>query len=458
MSSSNETEKSCKATPITETNANNDDSNDDDNNDYKEVNDNDDSNDTNNDDIDDNDNSINEFNGNTANSLSRIETIATSIQEDLGNALHETETRQESLVENEITPFQLEFWKPKNIMSVEDTPFSNRYLVTLMVISFSVPGNLARNSIQSLTKYDNSYINYSGGTVVWVNFAACFVMSWCNNSVTFWSHILANSTKTNMKQLALHTGITGGFCGSFSTLSSSIIEIFFKTIDIVQNPLPNDGYRVMEFFSSAITTFALPFFGHVLGRQFALFFDTFIVPYFAKFLTYKNARIFEFICVIFGIGALIANLVLTCTLSVNYFYKESYSFAILMGAFGALLRFKLSTFNGRFFKPWFPTGTLMANILGCLLIAILYLLILGIKDQKTSTLLISNDVHQFILKGFSGGFCGSLTTMSSFVNELYNLDHPFLQHIYFWATFVPCFIIVLLIDGSYAWARGFKHV
>lgn len=438
--SSNDIEKYCKSTPPIATNANSSESKDgenskDNNNDFTDT-----------------------HSRQTNNSLSRIKAIVTSIEEDSTNILHTMETRQESLIENEITPFQLDFWKPRNIMSVEDTPFSKRYLVTLLVISFSVPGNLSRTSLQSLTNYNNSYINYSGGTVVWVNFAACFVMSWCNNSVNFWSHILENSTKTNMKQLALHTGITSGFCGSFSTFSSSMIEIFFKTIDIVQKPLPNDGYRVMEFFSSSITSFALPFFGHVLGRQFALFFDTFIVPYITKYLTYRNCRIFELICVIFGIGSLIANLVLTCTLSVNYFYKESYSFAILMGAFGALLRFKLSIYNGRFFKSWFPTGTLMANILGCLLIAILYLLILGMINSNTSTLLINNDVHQFILKGFASGFCGSLTTMSSFVNELYNLDHPFLQHIYFWATFVPCFIIILLIDGSYAWVKGFKHV
>ncbi|KAG0670719.1 hypothetical protein C6P40_004121 [Pichia californica] len=388
--------------------------------------------------------------------LSHSHSIVSTIEEELTNALKETTTRQEELVTSEITPFQLEFWKPHNIMSVEDTPFSKRYLVTLIVIAFSIPGNLARDSMILLTKYDNSYINFSGGTVVWINFSASFVMSWCNNSVKFWSIILENSGKTNMKQLALHTAITSGFCGSFSTFSSSLIEIFFKTIDIVKNPLPNDGYRVMEFFASSLTAFALPIFGHILGKHFALFFDTYLVPYMAGFLTYKNVRVFEIFCVIIGSAALIANLVLTCTLNVTYFYKETYSFAILMGVFGALLRFKLSSFNGRFVYPWYPTGTFFANIIGCFIISILYLLMLGL--QTKDSLIIENNVHQFIIKGFSSGFCGSLTTMSSFINELYNLDYPLYQHIYFWSTFIPCFIFIILIDGSYAWARGFKHV
>lgn len=398
----------------------------------------------------------------TVNATSLVHTlsaasVASTIRDEIASTIHPSDTKQEKLVENEVTPFQLEFWKPQNIMSVEDTPFSNRYLVTLMVLAFSVPGNLARISLQGLTKYENSYINYSGGTVVWVNFAASFVMSWCNHSLGFWSHVLEGTEKSSMKQLALHTGLTGGFCGSFSTLSSALIEIFFKTIDIVQLPLPNNGYRVMEFFASSLVTFSLPFFGHILGRQFALAFDTYVVPRFSQFITYKNIRIFELTCGFVGIAALIANLVLTCTLSVGYWYKESYSFAILMGAFGALLRFKLSAFNGRFFAPWFPTGTLMANLIGCLLIAVINLLVTGYKSSTTDSLLISNKVHRFILKGFSSGFCGALTTMSSFVNELYNLDHPKLQHIYFWATFTPCFIFILLIDGSYAWTRGFQH-
>lgn len=382
--------------------------------------------------------------------------LVSSIAEDISHDLHQVETRQEIDIENEITPFQLQFWKPQNIMSVEDTPFSNRFLVQLLVIALSIPGNLARSSMQQLTEYDNSYINYTGGTVVWVNFSACFVMSWCNNSVGFWSLVLENSEKTNMKQIALHTGITAGFCGSFSTLSSAMIEIFFVTIDITKRSLPNDGYRVMQFFAVSLVTFGIPIFGHVLGRQFSLIFDNYIVPRFQRIITYQNIRIVELSLAVLGIAALIANLVLTCALSVNYWYKNTYSFSILMGAFGAFARFKLSQYNGRFFQPWFPTGTLIANISGTLLISIVELLSHGLKSNNH--LLISNIVHKFILNGFSSGFAGSLTTMSSFVNELYNLEYPLFQHIYFWLTFVPCFIIVLLIDGTYAWTKGFQHV
>lgn len=388
--------------------------------------------------------------------ISTPQSIVSTIGEDFTEALKQTQTHQELEVEDEITPLHLTFWKPQNIMSVEDTPFSNRYLVALLVIAFSVPGNLARISLQKLTNYNNSYINYSGGTVVWVNFAACFVMAWCNNSVEFWALVLRNTEKKNMKQLALHTGITAGFCGTFSTLSSSIVEIFFKTIDIVQMELPNNGYKVSEFFAVALVTFGMPFFGHSLGKQFALLCDTIIVPKVSKWVTYKTIRVLELFFACLGIAAMIANLVLTCTLSVNYWYKESYSFCILVGAFGSLLRFKLSQFNGRGFRSWFPTGTLMANILGSSFIAILQLLIHGLQGDGHR--LISNTVHQFVLNGFSTGFCGSLTTMSSFVNELYNLDYPLYQHIYFWCTFMPCFLIVLLIDGSYDWTRGLLHV
>jgi fluoride ion exporter CrcB/FEX len=378
------------------------------------------------------------------------------IKDEIINELKTQETEQEELAEEEITPLHLQFWKPENILSVEDTPFSNRYLVSLLVISFSILGNLSRISLQKLTNYENAYINYSGGTVVWVNFAACFVMSWANNGVGFWSHILENSGKTSLKQLALHAGITVGYCGSFSTLSSSMIEIFFKTLNIVEGNLPNNGYKVMEFFSVSLTTFAIPILGYILGKHFAVFFDNFMVPHISNFLKYQNIRILELTFALLGVIALIANLVLTCTLSVNYWYKNTYAYAILAGAIGAILRFKLSKFNGKFFQPWFPTGTLIANFVGCLFIAVLELLIHGYKYDNV--LIVENKVQQFILNGFAAGLCGSLTTMSSFINELYNLGNPWFQHIYFWSTFTPCFIVILLIDGTYVWTKGFQII
>lgn len=366
------------------------------------------------------------------------------------------QTVQEKLVENEITPFQVEFWKPKNIMSVEDTPFSKRFLVSLLVIAFSVPGNLSRISLQKLTNYENSYINYSGGTVVWVNFAACFIMSWCNHSNRFWATILEGSTKTNMKQIALHTGITTGFCGSFSTMSSALIEIFFKTTDIVDKRLPNTGYRVTEFFATTLIAFASPLFGHILGSHFAVFFDATIVKRSNRYLTYQNIRLIELITALIGILALIADLVLTCTLSINNWYKAEYSFSILVGSVAALLRFQLSSLNGTAFASWFPLGTLIANLAGCLLITISELLVHGYKFDKN--LIISNKTHRMVLNGFSTGFSGSLTTMSTFINELYNFKNPQYQHIYFWATFIPILSFALIIDGSYEWTKGFEHV
>lgn len=381
------------------------------------------------------------------------ETINTNTESNLSST---GQTVQEKLIENEVTPFQIEFWKPKNIMSVEDTPFSNRLLVFLLVIAYSVPGNLARISLQKLTNYENSYINYSGGTVVWINFSACFVLSWCNNSVRFWATILEGSNKTNMKQIAFHTAISTGFCGSFSTISSALIEIFFKTTDIVEFPLPHKGYRVTEFFAVTLITFGIPLFGHILGSHFALFFDTIIVTRISKFLTYKNIRIIELTTAFIGLSAVIADLVLTCTLSINTWYKAEYSFSILAGSIAALLRFQLSRLNGRGIRSWFPLGTLSVNLAGCLLITIFELLLHALNSN--GDLLISNKVHRMILNGFSVGFCGSLTTMSTFINELYNLNNPKYQQIYFWVTFLPILSFALIIDGSYEWTKGFQHV
>lgn len=382
----------------------------------------------------------------------RRSSIASTISTVLEADLQRVETKQEIEASMEITPYHLEFWKPTNILTVEDTPFSNRYLVQLLVVSFSVAGNLSRISLQELTKYNDSFINYGAGTVLWVNFAACFVMSWTNNAAGVWSSVLEGTNKTSMKQIALHSGITAGYCGSFSTFSSMMIEIFFKTTDIVNNDrVPNPGYRVMDFFATVLTHMAIPFFGHTCGLHFALAFDYVVTPKIKKFITYKTVRIVELCCVGIGIGALVANLVLTCALSIDEWYKQKYSFSILMGAFGAFSRFKLSQYNGTI-RPWFPLGTWIANLSGVLLIAICELLVLGLT--KTGSRLISNDTHVMVIQGFATGWAGSLTTISSFINELYNLENPAYQHVYFWSTFVPSLIIILVLDGSYNWTRG----
>lgn len=390
---------------------------------------------------------------------SRRLSIVRTITRDVENELKTIPSLQESEVEHVVGPLEPEFWRPDNIMSVEDTPFSKRYLVSLEVVFFSILGNMARVGMTKLTSYDNEYAHFYPGTCLWSNFTACFVMAWCNHAVSFWQSLLQGSGKTNMKQMALHSGITAGFCGSFSTWSSLLIEVLFKTIDYMNggHRLPNHGYGVMEFFSVLLIQMGVSFLGYYLGKDVAALIDLSIDPEKeSRVLNYRVCRVFELTTAFLGVGVLIANIVLACTLSLDNFWKSQYAVAILFGAVGAWLRFRLSKYNGSFGLNWFPSGTLMANIIACTLIAVFYVLLYGIKNSATGSLILTSQIHRVIVGAFSTGFCGSLSTTSSFVNELYNLQYPFQRYRYFFITFLSCFILMFLIICPYAWTKGFS--
>lgn len=84
--------------------------------------------------------------------------------------------------------------------------------------------------------------------------------------------------------------------------------------------------------------------------------------------------------------------------------QRELAFACLFAPAGALLRWYLSFFNGRI--PKFPIGTYTANIFGTIVIAAL-----AIAEASPNMSMIACDV----VVGLADGFCGCLTTISTFM-------------------------------------------
>jgi fluoride exporter len=74
--------------------------------------------------------------------------------------------------------------------------------------------------------------------------------------------------------------------------------------------------------------------------------------------------------------------------------------------FGGIARFLTSRYIQNHAMTAFPLGTLIVNIIGCLLIGLFY----GLSERGN---LISAEWRMFL----TAGFCGGFTTFSAFANE-----------------------------------------
>lgn len=108
---------------------------------------------------------------------------------------------------------------------------------------------------------------------------------------------------------------------------------------------------------------------------------------------------------------------------------------IILSPFGTLLRWKLSTLNGKFFQTrsdllrLFPHGTFIANMFGCFI----SIVISGVIVRLTQTR--NNDITTLVLwlGVIKTGFAGNLSTVSSFIKELVLLsEQKHLSSAYFY--------------------------
>lgn len=347
--------------------------------------------------------------------------------------------------------------EPVDVMLHEDTAYSLHIRPVLIILSFSPWGNMARIGMQKLITYQNSYIFYENGTIIWINFTSCFIMGLANSCVEFWDCFnKGNKIKLNFKQMPLHSGVTAGFCACMSTLSALLMELFYKTSNNTKLKVPNHGYGVMEFFAIILGQLGLCFFGLALGTDLGILVDTKLVPHLRPYLNCHVSFILERIIMLSSLAFVIVNIVLTIILTENNWYREDFSLAILLGLPATFLRYQLMFFNDRL--KWLPLGTLLSNILATLLLSTLQILMHGYISKTNHNLIIPQEKYQWVLQSLGSGFGGSLSTIAALCYEVQHLSVAKHRYYYVMITFCVCWSIVILIVGSYNWAVGLRPV
>lgn len=275
-------------------------------------------------------------------------------------------------------------------------------------------GVLARKGLTLLTTYDGVYL----GGVVWANFAACLVIA----------------VFSKYQKSGIVIGVSTGFCGTLSSFSSLMIEAFNYGANVevgFHYNYPNAAYGIMQVISVILTQLGVSFLGYHIGIHLS----------FHSKLIAQNQNTLSVISAIAGILLFITSAIL---LGLVDSWRQ-WMFSCLFAPFGAILRYHLAKLN----STW-PHGTFLANIIGSIVLAVLTLIS---RSKKSQGLLVTSHIGCEAIQGAGDGFCGGLSTVSTFVGELYKMKVP-QKYDYGIKSIVICFTAVLLILGPYNWTRG----
>ncbi|KAL7935590.1 CrcB-like domain-containing protein [Trichoderma chlorosporum] len=350
------------------------------------------------------------------------------------------------------------------------------YTISYLVF-FAVWGTLARVGLSALTTYPGEPVTFS---VLWANFGGSLIMGFLSEDrmlfryewgTPSYDQLLARAKENGnngesssgqgdqvvdlvaakkahlatKKTIPLYIGLATGFCGSFTSFSSFIRDIFLAMSNAMVTPdlgIPgrNGGYSFMALLAVTLTTVCLSLAGLILGAHLAIALERFTpsIPY------PVTRKILDPLGVFLGWGCWLGA-VLMAIFPPHNKWRGEILFALVFAPLGCLARFYLSIYlNGKIAS--FPLGTFAANIAGTAVLGMSW----DIAHARIGGLAGCQ-----VLQGVEDGFCGCLTTISTWVAELNSLGRRH-SYIYGFSSVAVALAVMIAIMGGLRWSDGFS--
>lgn len=373
------------------------------------------------------------------------------------------------------------------------------WLTTLYTIAhlifFSIFGTLARLGVQWIAFYPSTPIVTP---VIWANVGGSFLMGILSEDRQLFRdewmprERMTSEKRNSMKEqepgeltaaermkikktIPLYVGLAVGFCGSFTSFSSFMRDVFLALSNDLPVPVnhpstgtittssevPRDGgYSFLALLAIIIATVALSLGALIVGAHTALAFDS-ITPRIPSRFT---RRLLDPLMVFLGFGCWLGALFLaiwppdrpsgpsSAGSWANETWRGTVLFPIVFAPTGCLLRYYVSI-KLNSLVPSFPLGTFAANMFGTAIEGMCYDIQhvgVGVNGAVGGGL-----VGCQVLQGVQDGFCGCLTTVSTWVGEINGLRRRS-AYVYAVASIVGGFCLMVVIMGSVKWSVGWS--
>ncbi|KAG9005761.1 hypothetical protein FRB94_001327 [Tulasnella sp. JGI-2019a] len=317
--------------------------------------------------------------------------------------------------------------KPKPI-----GPLHPRFIALLM--PGSVFGVLARLGLGGLTTYPGASIF----TLAWVQVMGCFVMGLC----------LGIREPLSEFYPELYTALTSGFCGSLTTFSSWQLDMFLAWA----NRTTPGGYNriwiydVMDGLTRLLFTLALS----VASVKFGIQVSSGAAPMLQRWFKHLGGTVPRLVILVVSTASVV---IYVLTIPMYFILSPAYrgkaTAALLFSFPGAFSRYYISLKLNPLRKT-LPLGTLTVNTLGTLLLCVFYVS----ERTRGGTLSLTSCV---MLKGLADGYCGCLSTISTFASELTTLPKWKAWRYAVLSVLLGQIITVVVIGGA-EWGGGVRDI